>query len=481
MADGIKKINENVIKDFRTINITQELDAYKVPIGTNCIDAINGGLKYCGLDNNNNHIWKHYLPSNLFDKETITEALIANNSITANKIKESAIKGKHIEAESLLNQNFKDNTIAGDKLQNNSIDISKLKDNCFSDLNAHISGLNGDSLAINSLSGDRLKNNSIPRGKIAFGSITCSEIANKSIANENLQDYCLTSRNFRTRQIEGAHINYATIKGENIVNGTIEGKHIANRTISGNNIQFNSIPGGCIIDDSIDGAKISPHTITSRAIREGTIDTVYITDGAITKDKLELELRNSLDSFLNKSIGVVKLKNCYGTEVSYNSVYNAKGNMVVTGSIGIGGNANVTGSVIANKCYNPVFADIAETYIPTEEMEPGDAVCLSLDGGLKVEKLNKNNSDRFIGFVSDEYAILCGGNEEDIISKKKVAVTLVGRIKIKLPFRDAKLGRYISIKNGKIKISEKRTVNSIGRILENKAFEDKYVLCQLWP
>ena len=86
-----------------------------------------------------------------------------------------------------------------------------------------------------------------------------------------------------------------------------------------------------------------------------------------------------------------------------------------------------------------------------------------------------------IGFVSDEYAILCGCNEEDIISKKKVAVTLVGRIKIKLPFRDAKLGRYISIKNGKIKISEKRTVNSIGRILENKAFEDKYVLCQLWP
>ena len=92
MADGIKKINENVIKDFRTINITQELDAYKVPIGTNCIDAINGGLKYCGLDNNNNHIWKHYLPSNLFDKETITEALIANNSITANKSKNQLLK-----------------------------------------------------------------------------------------------------------------------------------------------------------------------------------------------------------------------------------------------------------------------------------------------------------------------------------------------------------------------------------------------------
>ena len=74
------------------------------------------------------------------------------------------------------------------------------------------------------------------------------------------------------------------------------------------------------------------------------------------------------------------------------------------------------------------YADLAEGYVPGEELQPGDIVEYREDG--KVYKAEYNVPGVVVGIVSDEYAACYGATEEEIKSGEKVAVGLVGRLHV---------------------------------------------------
>ena len=92
------------------------------------------------------------------------------------------------------------------------------------------------------------------------------------------------------------------------------------------------------------------------------------------------------------------------------------------------------------------YADIAEGYVPGEELEAGDIVELREDG--KVYKAYSNGLPAVIvGVISDEYATCYGASKEEIEDGSKVAVALVGKV-------------HVNIK-GSIKIGDEIKVNNI--------------------
>lgn len=146
----------------------------------------------------------------------------------------------------------------------------------------------------------------------------------------------------------------------------------------------------------------------------------------------------------------------------------------------ITGNLEAKGTISAAKVLNAYYNDLAEAFDFEGNLTAGDIV--EITNKKSVQKASPN-SKRVIGVISDCYAILFGGNEEDIENNKKVAVGLIGRIDVKIKGK-AEIGDLIvSCGDGIGVVSENPKLGTvIAKVLENKEDEKiKRILCLVYP
>ena len=96
----------------------------------------------------------------------------------------------------------------------------------------------------------------------------------------------------------------------------------------------------------------------------------------------------------------------------------------------ISGHLDVEGDITGARVYNMAYSDLAEGYIPGEELEAGDIVAIHEDG--KVYKVTQKYVTAIVGVVSDEYAACYGASVDELKNKEKVAVALVGKVHVKI-------------------------------------------------
>lgn len=464
MADGIKKINEWTLKDGRVIGITKEMNATKFEGGTLLIVPNRGELKYNNIDSSGTKSWRKFSPVNIFEQNSIVSSLIQNNAITESKIADGSITTPKIKDLAVNTNKISDNAITTPKIDNKNVTTEKLADYCVTEFKLKDDSVGTtklknlsvttDKIAIENILNTHIANNTIRNEKLLSKTITHDKIADKTIVESLLADRSVTSKKIAIDSVISEHIGASQVRTQHLLDRNVTGNKIALNSLKNEHFMINSVNGDKLLDGSITTSKYNDLSITNQKIANGSIDL----------DKIE-ELTKAL---ITEAIRVE----------GSNQTATVKGNLKVNGNI------NATGDITGARVYNPVFADIAEAYIPTEKLEPGDAVCLSLKGDLKIEKLNKSNTNRFLGFVSNEYASLFGATKEEIDLGYKIPVCLVGRIKIKVPKEfEFNIGEYLHLLgDGRIKAFSQKTSTSFGRVLESKRVnEDKEILCQLYP
>jgi hypothetical protein len=478
--DGVKKVNEYIIKDGRTLILTQFIDdPTYVPAGSIYISPFSGDLQFLKLDNESGgKDWTHFDFKNFFEYGSFDERFIKDNDLNGEKITDLSLTANKLVDKTITSDKLADESIT--TLQIKEIDGSKLVDGSLT-TNKFL-----DESIINSL----LVNKTITNEKIEDGTIISELIADNSILNTHLTENCIDTKNIKELAINHKLIADNSIDSNNIIENCITEKHIQNGSITTDKIADDSItkdkiPNFSITDiliNDVDGSKINDNSVVGKKLKDNTIENSKIKDDTIDLSKLNYNLRTKIDNSLKLEAAVN-----YDDKKYLNTVL-VEGNMLLIDknskcTLSVEGDINSTGDITGARVFNPYFADIAEGYIPDEYLSPGDPVCLCEEGNLKVEKLNDSNYERFLGFVSDEYATLFGATKEEIKRNKKIPITLIGRIKAKIGLgHEGYIGNYISIlSNGTIGITKEKTINSIGRLLENKTKEQMYVLCQLWP
>lgn len=481
MADGVKKINEWIMKDGRTINITKSIDAAKLEGGTQFINPSTGLLQYVNISNIGAKAWKHYDPMIIFQPGTIKTSLIADLNITTDKINNLAVTTGKIDNMAVVEGKIGTSAVTETKIKNDAVTTGKILNSAVTTDKINESAVTNAKLASQAVTNDKIFNETIINTNIANGTIKNDKMFNKTLANDKIADSTIIESLFAdgsvsTRALASSAVTTDKITLRNVVRTKIALKAIGSEEIDDsviNTIHIGSIDASKLVDKSITETKYGDLSVSNRVLAEKSVSI----------DKLDEEV----DDLIMRAIRVETSQTAMGSV--YKETAWCKGSMLIQSpktdgvvTLNVKGNIISTGTVTATKCFNPVFADLAEAYVPTEKMESGDPVCLSLDGNLRVEKLNKTNSSRFIGFVSDEYATVFGATPEELRSGKKVAVTLVGRIKIKMPKEDGKIGDYIAIVDGHVcNTGISRKAMNIGRLLENVSKTDSYALCQLWP
>lgn len=432
MADGVKKINELIMKEGRVIGITKNISASKFDGGTLFIDPNEGILQYNNISGTGAKSWEKFLPTKIFDDLTIRRSLLENNIINASKlennsvieskIKDGVVSTNKIKNNAITTEKITDLHVTSEKINNLAITEYKIRDGAVTKDKIKDSAIDGNKIAKLSINANHITDQAVTNAKIYNKTITNAKIANGTITTGLLEDDCVTSAKLGDNQVLSNHIAQLNVKTAHIADRNVTGVKIAKETIKNEHFSNNTLDAIKLLDNSIGEYKYKDLSIGGTKIKDDTI--------SINK------LDSSLESLIVDAIRVDGTNNT----------------ATVNGNLKVDGNITATGNITGAKVFNPVFADIAEAYVPTAKFEVGQAVCLSEEGGLKVEALTKDNAHMFLGFVSDQYAACYGATPEQIESGELIAVALTGRIPVIMDttHNNARVGAYVGIEEGKV-------------------------------
>lgn len=477
MADGVKKINEFIMKDGRVIGITTpDYSASKLEPGTLYIDPGTGKLKYVNAASGNK-IWEEFDPAVIFNQQTIVTSLLKDRSVTTQKLADKAVTTIKIGDKQLTTVKYADLSVTNGVLGNSSVDRNKIKD-----LEVITSKL--QNLGVTT---DKIKNLAVTSEKIALEDIFNKHIARRTIIHDRLAEKTLTRNEIKNAEIVEELLGPLSVTNSKLGTNSVSEVKILNNNVTHYKLGESAVYGSKVKERGIEDrhiANLHGHKITDGTIRDvelaaNSVTTSKILNLSVTMGKLD----SSTQTLINEAIRVKTTQNIAGSNVS-NTAW-CKGHMRIKAMSGqahlkVDGNIQADGNITGARVYNPVFADIAEGYIPLGKLKPGDPVSLSEHGGLRVEKYNESNAQRFLGFISDEYANCYGADPAEIANGSKVAVALIGRIHVNkdLIIGDVKIGNRVCPTAGKFMACSKATGSSIGKIIDiigNK------VLLQVYP
>ncbi len=469
MAEGIRKINEWTIQNDRSLVVnTDTIEWDGLPNGTLLLkpDA-KAYVKKTGVDD-----WVRFLPSNLFDNKTITGNLLADSCITNVHLSESCITSDKIQDGTINTKDLADYAITTDKLADDCITMSKIPDN----------SIEGSKLSDQTITEDKIKDFSISMDKLVPGTITASNLADESITTDKFANESITTDKIANGAVTTNKISNYSITSNKLAPSSVTTSAIADRSITNIKIQLGAIEGSLIAPRCIDGSKIgyrtiteqniAAHSITDYLLQNGCATTNVIRDRAVNLNKLATDVSDKINSAIRLIGGVADVR---GTLRVYGDASVAR-TFSVAGTTSLS-TVKCSGTLTAQKVYNAVYNDLAEGYIPGEDLLPGDIVEIKEDG--KVYKSNPNSTS-IVGVVSDEYAACYGATEEELASGEKVAVGLIGKIHVTVE-GPIKLGQRISCYYKGIG----KAINSsyhIGKAIENKTSNGiGKVLCLVYP
>ena len=466
MADGVKKINELIMKEGRILGITKNIAASKFEGGTFFVDPNNGTLKYNSVDASGSKAWRKFSPSKIFDDLSITRSLIDDQAINAAKLEDGSVSAIKLQDNSISSVKLQTNAVTTEKINDLHVTTEKINNYAVTEHKLRDGAVTSEKLKNLAVTSDKIANLNVTNNHIAEGTIRSSKLYNKSITNDKIADNTIVSSLLADGAVTSNKIGDSQVLSNHIAGLNIKNEHLCNACVTGNKVAKNTLSDEHMVNNSINANKILNGSIVEEKYADLSVTNRKLSNGAITINKLD----DSLKALITDAI----------------RVEGSDGTAKIDGDLRVNGNIIATGTITGSRVYNPVFADIAEAYIPTiKNMPIGQAVCLTPCGGLKVEPLTKDNAHMFIGFISDQYAACYGATSEQIKSGEMVAVALTGRIPVKMDTtnKHTRVGAFITIEQGKLVANPHfsnvycKPTSSVGRIID--IIDDETALVQI--
>lgn len=172
-------------------------------------------------------------------------------------------------------------------------------------------------------------------------------------------------------------------------------------------------------------------------------------------------------------------------ELILNSVIHKNGVANVYGDLQVDNDIKATNtdksqSITGFKVFNPVFADYAEGFSPSEYVEIGHIV--EIDNKNCIKKA-ESHSRKIVGIVSDRYGMCLDASEYELRNGSKVAVGLIGKVPVKVTGQ-VEAGDFIISSGDGVGIATKKHYAGqiVGKALENKyTFGLGTILCLIQP
>lgn len=452
---GMKKISENVIASGRSLTIINEQVRDNTNIQKGALKSLTTGSTYTvniPVEENNSYKdaivsytsgLKYKADTNKyvsFDAKGILEPLsidaevmLETHSIYARCLNTGCVITDKLAEQAVTTSKIKDANVTTEKVANLAITNAKIAEGAIT--NSKIT----DKTIV---AYEKIVPSTITTELLVDYSVTSRKLADGSVINEKLGTHAVTTEKIADKTITNTNIADKTILSSNIADSAIETINLKDLSVSTAKLQDGSVTTPKLADRAVTSEKIADNTITANNIKQGainsecieneTIVTEDLHDACVTLEKLAPDVFGKVSEAVIYENSNPDYKINYGT--AHEHMVQIK--RTVDGErkdtdLYVSGHIYAAGNIEGARVYNMAYADIAEGYVPGEELEPGDIVELREDG--KVYKASINGlASVVVGVVSDEYAACYGATESEIINKEKVAVALIGKVHVKV-------------------------------------------------
>lgn len=464
MAEGIKKISENVTVANRALVITSPSvpDNDAISIGALQSNPTDRGLKL----KTSKGVYSNFNAINILEPLSITTSLLADQCVNKSKIAPNSVGTTQLEDGSVTEPKLATNSVTRNKIKNGEVIQGKLATDAVINTNLKDGCVTNAKILDGTIQNSKLLDYTITNKKIAQGTINAGCLASNSVTNVKILD----------NTIENSKYRQYSIYGDKIANKAIKNNHLDVNVVNTFNILNGAVDSNKIASKNIYEKHIADLQIIDRHIYPGAVTETKIYDGAVSSNKIK-----------NKSVSLLKLADDVLTLIGDPVQYDKNNNVKLRKDLTVTGNIEAGGTIKASKIYNAVFMDLAEAYIPAPNVTfvPGDIVEVREDGlAYKADGINGDKA--IVGVVSNEYAQCFGATEEELTTNKKIAVGMIGKVHVNV-VGPVKIGEYIGAckdgigvsKNIDLSLSDKYI---IGKALEsNDSNEPKKVLCLIFP
>lgn len=466
MADGIKKISENVIIDKRALVVTDpnELDNDAISIGAIKSDAANKGLKIKTAKNT----YSLFDASYFIMPGTITTPLLADKCVTEMKLGDKSV----------IEPKLGDLAVSTRAINNSAVTEIKIGPKAVTELKL------GDEAVVTRV----LKNLSVTNPKLANKAVTGDKVADKTITDKHIANEAITSELLGPKCIKNRHIDDKAVDFRTLADSAVYGRVIKPAGVENIHLAKDAVNTINVLNGAITQLKIADNSIVHNHIQEGQIHNKHLADASVSTIKLQ-DLCVTTPKIEDKAVTKRKLADDVIQLIGDPVMYDQDNNVTMRKDLTVKGNVEVVGTLTANKVYNAVFMDIAEAYEPEKDevFIPGDIVQLNKDGKLqRATSVDAQISGYpIVGVVSDEYAACYGATEEELKEGTKIAVGLIGKVHVNVagPVKlGDKIGLYKEGYGASVRTSNIVKDYVIGKALEtNEEYGLKKVLCLIYP
>lgn len=141
-----------------------------------------------------------------------------------------------------------------------------------------------------------IKDGSVTTNKIADENVTTEKVADGAITTSKVAEQAITDSKLGNNAVVERTINEGAVTTPKIASGAVETDKIANENVTNEKLAEDSVTTNKIKDESVTEDKLAESSVGTSKIKDGAVTNDKIANDSLTRDKLDPELRNTLDA-----------------------------------------------------------------------------------------------------------------------------------------------------------------------------------------
>ena len=323
-----------------------------------------------------------------------------------------------------------------------------------------------------------LEKESVTTQLLANQCVTTPKIADKAVTTAKIADKAVTTAKINDAAVTTAKIKDLAVTEAKIANGAVTTPKIADLAVTKAKIADGAVTTSKIYAGAVTEVKIANNAATWNKLGKDVQARIIEIENDIIKldrkiqelqvyvdnrfNKIETEMNNMKTEIINR---IVKIENKF-------EQYKLKNAVVHNGSRSVGSkysdstalvNLQCTGDIEGKRVYFMTYQDLAEAYIPGEDLDAGEIVAMHEDGKVyRAESMN----DCIVGVISDQFANCFGATKEELFNRSKVAVGMIGKVLVKVK-GPIKIGQQVAVSLSDLGIGCASNSRGIGQALHS--------------
>ena len=229
--------------------------------------------------------------------QAITTVKIRDGNVTTEKLADGAVSTDKLPDGAIKTPKIADGNVTTEKLAESSVVTSKIADQNVTTEKLADQSVDNSKLSPSSVTYDKLKDKSVITEKLNDRAVTTEKVEEKAITNEKLGDQSVDSRVLREANVETKHL----------ANESVTTDKVARQSITKDKMADESVDTEQIKDGSVTNAKLSPDSVSTDNIKDGSVTNDKIAPDTLTKDKLDPELRKTVEAAIGLPDDMVEM------------------------------------------------------------------------------------------------------------------------------------------------------------------------------